>query len=101
MKEDMRMTSYERVLASLRHKEPDRIPFDLGACVLTGMNVGAYRALIKYLGLPEREIRIQDMAQQLARVDDDGVTTGVVFHEDILEELVGEVRDAMQRGQLR
>ena len=73
MKEDMRMTSYERVLASLRHKEPDRIPFDLGACVLTGMNVGAYRALIKYLGLPEREIRIQDMTQQLARVDDDVV----------------------------
>ncbi|WP_129337510.1 hemolysin family protein [Cellulomonas endophytica] len=28
-------------------------------------------------------------------------TVGVVFLEDILEELVGEVRDAMQRGRLR
>jgi len=30
--------------------------------------------------------------------DPDGVTVGVVFLEDILEELVGEVNDAMQRG---
>ena len=30
----------------------------------------------------------------------DGATVGVVFLEDILEELVGEVRDAMQREQL-
>lgn len=29
-----------------------------------------------------------------------GMVVGVVFLEDILEELVGEVRDAMQRGQL-
>ncbi|WP_029291298.1 hemolysin family protein [Cellulomonas sp. HZM] len=35
----------------------------------------------------------------LARVQEDGVTLGVVFLEDILEELVGEVRDAMQREQ--
>ncbi len=67
------MTSYERVLTALRHKEPDRIPFDLGACVLTGMNVSAYRALRKFLGLPEAAIDIQDMTQQLARIDDDVV----------------------------
>ena len=30
--------------------------------------------------------------------DDDGAQLGIVFLEDILEELVGEVRDAMQRG---
>lgn len=43
---------------------------------------------------------MQRSGSHLARVDDDGATTGVVFLEDILEELVGEVRDAMQRGQL-
>ena len=32
--------------------------------------------------------------------DDDGAQLGIVFLEDILEELVGEVRDAMQRGTL-
>jgi uroporphyrinogen decarboxylase len=67
------MTSYERVLTALRHKEPDKVPFDLGACVLTGMNVAAYRALRRFLGLPEGKIDIQDMTQQLARIDDDVV----------------------------
>lgn len=41
---------------------------------------------------------MQRSGSHLARVvDASGVTLGVVFLEDILEELVGEVRDAMQR----
>ncbi|WP_278235083.1 hemolysin family protein [Isoptericola sp. AK164] len=40
---------------------------------------------------------MQRSGAHLARVDDAGRTVGVVFLEDILEELVGEVRDAMQR----
>jgi CBS domain containing-hemolysin-like protein len=43
---------------------------------------------------------MQRSGAHLARVDEGGVAVGVVFLEDILEELVGEVRDAMQRGQL-
>lgn len=43
---------------------------------------------------------MQRSGAHLARVDEDGRTVGVVFLEDILEELVGEVRDAMQRDQL-
>ena len=43
---------------------------------------------------------MQRSGSHLARVDEAGETVGVVFLEDILEELVGEVRDAMQRGQL-
>ncbi len=65
------MTSYDRVLTTLRHQEPDRIPFDLDGCCLTGMNVHAYRALRKYLGMPEKPIKIYDVMQQLAKVDDD------------------------------
>ncbi len=42
---------------------------------------------------------MQRSGAHLARVADrDGTTLGVVFLEDILEELVGEVRDAVQRG---
>ena len=41
---------------------------------------------------------MQRSGAHLARVDEDGRTVGVVFLEDILEELVGEVRDAMQRA---
>jgi CBS domain containing-hemolysin-like protein len=40
---------------------------------------------------------MQRSGSHLARVEDDGQTVGIVFLEDILEELVGEVRDAMQR----
>jgi CBS domain containing-hemolysin-like protein len=42
---------------------------------------------------------MQGSGSHLARVvAPDGTTRGVVFLEDILEELVGEVRDAVQRG---
>ena len=43
---------------------------------------------------------MQRSGSHVARVDSDGSTVGVVFLEDILEELVGEVRDAMQREQM-
>ena len=65
------LTSLERVRAALEHREPDRIPFDLGGSILTGINHNTYRRLRKYLGLPERDIVIEDRAQQLAKVDDD------------------------------
>ncbi|WP_407341840.1 hemolysin family protein [Pengzhenrongella phosphoraccumulans] len=52
---------------------------------------------------PEAEVEdalaaMQESGSHLARVEQDGRCVGVVFLEDILEELVGEVRDAMQRG---
>ncbi len=65
------LTSLERVRAALEHREPDRIPFDLGGSILTGINHNTYRRLRKYLGLPDREVIIEDRAQQLAKVDDD------------------------------
>jgi CBS domain containing-hemolysin-like protein len=42
---------------------------------------------------------MQRSGSHLARVvDSGGATLGVLFLEDVLEELVGEVRDATQRG---
>lgn len=65
------MTSYERIKAALEHREPDRVPFDLGATVLTGMNVNTYKKLRKYLGMSVDNIEIVDPIQQLARIDED------------------------------
>ena len=65
------MNSRERVLKTLNHEEPDRIPFDLGATIATGIHTTAYRRLRQYLGLPAVEPRIEDVIQQLAAVDDD------------------------------
>ena len=67
----MGFTSFERVKAALEHKEADRIPFDLGGSVLTGMNRHTYIKLRKYLGLKEIEPEIIDVMQQLARIDED------------------------------
>jgi len=58
-------TSRERVLAALDHREPDRVPIDLGGNQ-TGIHKGAYRKLIDRLGLDE-EIVIMDLVQQLAQ----------------------------------
>jgi uroporphyrinogen decarboxylase len=65
------MNSRERVLTALDHHEPDRVPFDLGGTVVTGIHVLAYTALRRYLGLPEKPPRIVDMFQQIVQVDDD------------------------------
>ncbi len=68
------MNSRERVLQSLNHREPDRIPFDLGGTGATGIHITAYRNLRRYLGLPDIEIRTEDIIQQLATVDEDIAT---------------------------
>jgi len=65
------VNSRERVLASLNHREPDRVPFDLGSTVVTGISVTAYRGLRKALGLSELEPTVVDMTQQIALVDED------------------------------
>jgi len=65
------MNSRERIQLALNHKEPDRIPFDLGGTPMSGMHHIAYKNLRAYLGLPEVEIRIVDVIQQLAAIDQD------------------------------
>ena len=38
-------TSLTRVQTSLDHREPDRVPYDLGGTILTGIHHRAYRRL--------------------------------------------------------
>jgi len=65
------MNSRERVQTALNHKEPDRVPFDLGGTPMSGMHKVAYKNLRAHLGMPEVEIRIVDSIQQLAAIDQD------------------------------
>jgi uroporphyrinogen decarboxylase len=58
------MTSRDRLLTALDHKEPDRVPIDLGGNQ-TGIHKFAYQALVKYLGFDET-LHIMDAVQQLA-----------------------------------
>ena len=65
------MTSRQRIMSALNHREPDRIPLDFSGHRSSGISAIAYHALRKYLGLAERPIRVYDPIQQLAVVDDD------------------------------
>ena len=65
------MTSRERILAALEHRETDRVPIDFSGHRSSGIAAIAYPKLRKYLGLPPRPIRVYDIIQQLAIVDDD------------------------------
>ena len=58
------MTPRERLLTALEHREPDRVPIDLGGNQ-TGIDKFAYQKLIDLLGLKE-DIVIMDAVQQLA-----------------------------------
>jgi len=65
------MNSRERLLTTLNHSEPDRVPFDLGSTQVTGIHLAAYRNLRQALGLPPVEAQLCDYIQQLALPDDD------------------------------
>jgi uroporphyrinogen decarboxylase len=63
------MTHRERVLAALEHREPDRLPMDLGTARFTGMVLGAYDSLRSRLGFGEPG-SIVDRMQQVVTVDE-------------------------------
>ncbi len=65
------MKPRERLLTTLNHREPDRVPFDLGGTQVTGIHVIAYHNLRQALGMPRVKAQLCDFIQQLALPDDD------------------------------
>ena len=65
------MTSRERVLATLNHREPDRVALDLSGYRSSGISSIAYPKLRAALGLEPRSVDVYDPVQQLAIVHDD------------------------------
>jgi uroporphyrinogen decarboxylase len=63
-----KMTSRERILAAINHREPDRIPVDLGSSTVTGISAVAYNRLKGRLNI-DSPTRVFDVVQQLANVD--------------------------------
>ena len=61
------MTSRERVLAAVAHKEPDRVPIDQGSMRSTGLMAIAYNRLKQHIGVEGGETFVYDLIQQLAR----------------------------------
>jgi len=68
--DDKEMTARERVMLALNHKEPDRIPIDLGATIVSSISNQTYPELERLLGLPVEEIKVLDYVQQLPYVSE-------------------------------
>lgn len=66
----IQMGHRERVLTALNHKEPDRTPIDFGGFSDTGIVVGAYEKLKKYLGIKSKTI-LADKLDQLVEIDEE------------------------------
>jgi uroporphyrinogen decarboxylase len=64
------MTSRERVLAAIDHREPDKVPVDLGGMRSTGISAMAYGRLKKHLGMMKGQTYVYDVVQQLAEPED-------------------------------
>jgi uroporphyrinogen decarboxylase len=65
------MTSRERVIASVEHREPDHLAVDLGSTPSSGISAGAHANLVRHLGLADQRTRIYDVVQQLAQPSDE------------------------------
>ena len=64
------MTSRERILTAIQHREPDQVPVDLGATPSSGISAIAYGNLKRHLGLRQGDTRVYDVVQQLAQPED-------------------------------
>ena len=65
------MTSRERVIAAIEHRQPDRVPVDLGGSIMTGISVFGIPALRKALDLPHRVPKAYELYQMLGEIEPD------------------------------
>jgi hypothetical protein len=66
------MNSRQRVLETLNHKEPDKIPVDFGSNMASGMSVKIISKLRDYYGLPkDTPVKVVEPFQMLGEIKDD------------------------------
>jgi len=61
------LTSRERILMAINHREPDRVPVDLGATPSSGISALGYDKLKKLIGMDSHPTLVYDVVQQLAQ----------------------------------
>jgi uroporphyrinogen-III decarboxylase len=65
------VTSRERIICALEHRQPDRVPVDFGSSAVTGINASVVYQLRRAFKLPEHPVRITDCYQMLGEVEED------------------------------
>lgn len=81
----MEISSRERILEAVDHKETDRVPIDLGGTDCSGIALGPYLKFCEHLGVNPAPIYIVDISQQIVVVDDEvadkvGSDAKVIWH---------------------
>lgn len=69
------MNSRERIIKTINHQQPDRVPLDLGATGQTGISASTLYSLRPALGLEKKPIDICEVFQMLGNVDMDMIET--------------------------
>jgi len=65
------LTSTDRVLTTLSHHQPDRIPIDFGGTAVTGIHVSCVAELRDHFGLEKRLVKAHEPYQMLGTLDED------------------------------
>lgn len=65
------MTSRERVLATLKHEQPDKIPVDFGSTAVTGIHCKMVADLRDYFGLEKKLVKVHEPYQMLGLLEPD------------------------------
>jgi hypothetical protein len=78
------VTSKDRFLSTLNHRQPTKIVLDFGSTGVTGMHIMCVAALRDYYGLEKRPVKLIEPYQMLGKIDDDlveamGIDTFGVF----------------------
>lgn len=80
------MTRRERILASLEHREPDRMAVDFAGTDCSSLHLVAYHRLRKRMAIEPRPIRLACLGQQVVAADIElqdrfgGDAAGLFFH---------------------
>lgn len=69
------MTSKERVLKSLNHQQPDRLPVDFGSSFITGVHCSVVETLRRHYGLEPRPVKVCEPYQMLGLLEEDLLDT--------------------------
>jgi len=64
------MNSRERIIAAIEHRQPDKVPVDMGATPSSGISAIAYGNMKKHMGINSGHTRLYDVVQQLAQPED-------------------------------
>lgn len=64
------MNSRKRVWETINHREPDRVPIDIGGTKTTGIHIDEYIKIGEYLGIDVEYPKCYEQFQMLARVEE-------------------------------